>query len=286
MNKTFFFVRLFGVCYFFCFLSLLVCSAGDYIFPSVNAAALAVERYERVEIFHQLYPPEEKKTVSGKEKKFNGQKFVYIDPGSFITGCSSGSCRIEISRGFWLGKYEVKCSLWYDFGGNQSICGKGMDDTISNVSWSDVEFFIKKLNKKSCGREFDSEQVWQKKAEGCYRLPTDAEWEYVASAGYDNDHQLNEKMNSHNVSNKFGVFDMYGGVSEYVLDSYGNNFSVCGAGDCVDPINLTNDENRVIRGEELLTSHDFLSASTRKTVRSDYVDVKVGFRLLKVLSGN
>ena len=80
--------------------------------------------------------------------------------------------RVRISRGFWMGKYEVTQAQWEAvMGSNPSakrICGGG-DCPVQRVTWEDVQVFMGRLNARPGG--------------GKYRLPTEAEWEYAVRAG-------------------------------------------------------------------------------------------------------
>ena len=87
---------------------------------------------------------------------------------------------MTLSRGFWLGKYEVTQSEWKSVMGMQPWKGKsyvkeGSDYAATYVSWEDVTKFCVKLTKKerSAGRL---------PAGWAYRLPTGAQWEYACRA--------------------------------------------------------------------------------------------------------
>ncbi len=70
---------------------------------------------------------------------------------------------------FKLGKHAVTQGEWHKvMGENPSYFKKGDNYPVENVSWDDVQIFIKKLNQQS-GKS--------------YRLPSEAEWEYAARAG-------------------------------------------------------------------------------------------------------
>jgi formylglycine-generating enzyme required for sulfatase activity len=112
-----------------------------------------------------------------------GIEFALIPSGSFQMGCSDGDVdcqddekpqhKVTISNSFYMGKYEVTQGQWKRVMGNNPSyfqnCGENCP--VEQVSWNDVQDFIKKL----CELE---------KVNPCkYRLPTEAEWEYAARAG-------------------------------------------------------------------------------------------------------
>ena len=119
-----------------------------------------------------------------------GMEFVWIPAGSFVMGAPEGEvrlfapddwlvglsvawqCEVRISRGFWLGKYEVTQGEWEAvMGANPSyFSGCGSRCPVESVSWKDVQEFIAELNRRESGMAKE------------YRLPSSAEWEYAARA--------------------------------------------------------------------------------------------------------
>ena len=84
--------------------------------------------------------------------------------------------RVTLTRGFWLGKYEVTQGQWQALmGGNPShFKNAGADAPVESVSWEDCQEFLKKLNARAIADG----------AEGhTFRLPTESEWEYACRAG-------------------------------------------------------------------------------------------------------
>ena len=81
---------------------------------------------------------------------------------------------VEISRGFWLGKYEVTQGQWEAVMEETPWSGRsGVRENSSHpavyISWDDVHAFIGRLNDAA--------------GDSLYRLPMEAEWEYACRAG-------------------------------------------------------------------------------------------------------
>ena len=127
---------------------------------------------------------------------------------------------------FWLGETEVTQAQWQAVMGSNPSRFRGSDRPVENVSWKDVQEFIKKLNARS-GKRF--------------RLPTEAEWEYAARAGTTTARYWGEGIGRNNAncngcgsrldgdetspvgsfsSNTFGLQDMLGNVWEWTCSEY------------------------------------------------------------------
>ena len=86
---------------------------------------------------------------------------------------------VEISTGFWLGKYVVTQGEWEAVMGTTPWRDEGNADKESvqsnsshptvYISWDDAQELIQRLNSAA--------------GEAVYRLPTEAEWEYACRAG-------------------------------------------------------------------------------------------------------
>ena len=117
----------------------------------------------------------------GKEKKsaWGAIEMVFVQGGTFMMGATpeqGGDChddekpahQVTLSE-YSIGKYEVTQGQWKEVMSDNPSYFKGDDNLpVENVSWGDVQEFIRKLNKKT-GES--------------YRLPTEAEWEYAARGG-------------------------------------------------------------------------------------------------------
>jgi formylglycine-generating enzyme required for sulfatase activity len=253
----------------------------------------------------------------GQQHTFDGIEFVFIGPGEFNMGESYDARRVKISNGFWMGKYELTQGQWKAImGNNPSYFKSGDNYPVENVSWDDhaewgVQTFIKKLNKKACGKEFDSEQVWRanlkkgnKDADGCYRLPTEAEWEYAARAGESTEYSWGDNATCDKANygwygecrdsnpgqtsavgkypvNPWGLYDMHGNVWEWVLDWYDSD-KKCDDGVCIEnPVNLTTKGSlRVNRGGGWFYGAEYLRSANRSGVGPGERSNDLGFRLV------
>ena len=171
---------------------------------------------------------------TGGTIKKNGQ--VYNPDGIemvYVEGSGSGIYGIN---GFYIGKYPITQKEWKAvMGGANPSKFKDDDNPVENVSWLDVQEFIKRLNRLT-GRS--------------YRLPTESEWDYAAKGGslsrgyiYSGSNNLDEvawyRDNSygrtHKVGskkpNELGIYDMNGNVWEWTENCYDGTYDsrvLCG----------------------------------------------------------
>ncbi len=159
-------------------------------------------------------------------------QMVFVTGGSFKMGSNDGAGdekpvhQVKLND-FCIGKYEVTQRQWKFVMDNDSSFFKDCEDCpVEQVSWYDIQQFIRKLNRKS-GRN--------------YHLPTEAEWEYAARGGSKSRgyafsgsdtlgnvawYNANSGSKTHLVGQKhpdeLGVYDMSGNVLEWCSDWYGH----------------------------------------------------------------
>jgi formylglycine-generating enzyme len=129
-------------------------------------------------------------TRAGDECRVGGVKLCWCPAGKFTMGSPPGEperrpgetqVEVRLTRGFWIGKYEVTQGDWKRVVGNLS--GKltaelpeGDDYPIGNINFSEAEGFCRKLTEQA-RKSGDLPEGWE------FRLPTEAQWEYACRAG-------------------------------------------------------------------------------------------------------
>lgn len=159
--------------------------------------------------------------------------FVFVKGGTFTMGATSEqrSDALDNERpkhsvtlsDYYICKYEVTQALWRAVMGSNPSYFKGDNLPVENVSWNDIQEFIRKLNAQT-GKKF--------------RLPTEAEWEYAARGGNKSrGYKYSGSNNALHVAwsddkktypvgqkqpNELGIYDMSGNVCEWCSDWYDN----------------------------------------------------------------
>jgi formylglycine-generating enzyme required for sulfatase activity len=161
-------------------------------------------------------------------------RMCWIPPGEFLMGSPGDELgrqpdetqhRVQITRGFWVGKYPVTQAQWRAVMGSNPSHFIGDDLPVESVTWSEIfrpRGFLEKVNR------FAGE-------EGRFSLPTEAEWEYASRAGnsgafagvFDSMawHLKNSSGKTQPVgrkkANDWGLHDIHGNVWEWCADRYG-----------------------------------------------------------------
>jgi len=220
-------------------------------------------------------------------KKVKWLKLVYIPPGEFMMGMRGLSQhKVRITKGFYMGAYEVTQAQWQEVMATNPSHYKGVDLPVDTVSWEDATEFCRKLSQKE-GKT--------------YRLPTDAEWEYACRAGTTTDYYFgdgysqvshyawyggNSGHKSHPVGKKkpngFGLYDMTGNVWEWCSDWYDEGYySQSPVDDPKGPSTGSSGQYRVLRGGGC--GGDAWPVASRSDGSPTYRYDGVGFRVVQDL---
>ncbi|MFK7734775.1 MAG: formylglycine-generating enzyme family protein, partial [Pirellulaceae bacterium] len=159
----------------------------------------------------------------------------YCPPGQFTMGSPEDEpghwefeghpLNVTLAKAFWMMETPVTQALYEAVMGNNPSNFKSPTRPVEQVSWDDAQEFVERLHGRVPGLGL--------------RLPSEAEWEYACRAGtttaysfgddpadlddygwyFDNTDGGYEKVGTKK-PNPWGLHDMHGNVSEWVLDQY------------------------------------------------------------------
>jgi formylglycine-generating enzyme required for sulfatase activity len=176
------------------------------------------------------------------EKVKANQTLRWIEPGTFWMGSPEDEPgrysnegprhKVTISQGFWLADSACTQALWQAvMDNNPSRFNDDPQQPVENVSWDDVQAFLKRLESLLPGCQVD--------------LPSEAEWEYACRAGKTTPFSFGAKINTQQVNyngnypyfgdkkgeyrektvpvkslpaNPWGLYEMHGNVWEWCKD--------------------------------------------------------------------
>lgn len=216
-------------------------------------------------------------------------EMIFVEEGTFQMGSDENdeyAERMEKPKhevfvsDFQIGKYEVSQRLWENVMGTNPSQIKGDSLPVTNVSWNDVQEFIKRLNKMT-----------KKK----YRLPTEAEWEYAARGGNQSQgfifigsnnsdsvawHFDNSDKMLHEIGlkqpNELGIYDMGGNIQEWVndwYDGYSNDSQINPTGPKSSKI------GKILRGGSYAMLPEYGRPAWRCVSNPNFRSPFIGFRL-------
>lgn len=259
----------------------------DYDISSVEKKAT----YKLILLIPQSVP-----VVENKDEPFTvkGVSFnmIHVEGGTFQMGATSeqgsdvGSDEKPVHQvtlsSFFIGETEVTQELWEAVMGSNPSWYKGKKCPVENVSWDNIQEFIRKLNAMT-GKQF--------------RLPTEAEWEYAARGGkksmgykYSGSNTIDdvawytENTNHKRTcdvktkqANELGLYDMSGNVYEWCNDCYGD-YSSSSQSNPKGPSSTSN-HKRVLRGGAFSQSAKDCRVSGRASFGQRYTGPIFGLRL-------
>lgn len=287
-------------------LGTAVAQTGDPYISAIDDRPAA--RLRRSREFEQNSTPEIAPRPEG------APEMVVIRPGRFLMGSPQDQKRrdrnegpqvsVSIDYAFEIGRYEVTFDNWRLCVNDGGCNGYRPEDNgwgrgkrpVTNISYNDIEAYIQWLNKKT-GLT--------------YRLPSEAEWEYVARAGKQlpfstgSGEVITDKFANFNgkfpygpnaepgdylrktvpvgsyPANSFGVHDIHGNVYEFVSDCYVAGHS--GNPGDGSPRRDGNCDARVIRGGSWVTHGYQMRAAKRLRYTKEHRYDDFGFRLARTI---
>jgi formylglycine-generating enzyme required for sulfatase activity len=188
---------------------------------------------------------------AGEERVVGGVNLCWCPPGRFVMGSppdeperrpDEAQVTVNLTRGFWIGKFEVTQGQWKRVVGplpGGVAAGEGDELPVHSVNYAEALAFCRKLTARA-HTSGDLPPEWE------FRLPTEAQWEYACRAGTTtatafgnslSSKQANFKGKPYNggapgpslgraapvggyAPNAWGIHDMHGNAFEWCRDWY------------------------------------------------------------------
>ncbi|MBO4544642.1 MAG: formylglycine-generating enzyme family protein, partial [Verrucomicrobia bacterium] len=228
---------------------------------------------------------------------------IWIEPGTFMMGSpedengrdyNETQHEVTLTRGYWIGKYEVTQAQYQAVMGTNPSYFNGADLPVEMVNWDEAKEFCEKLT--------EIEKAEGRLPEGYeYTLPTEAQWEYSCRGGMRSAlnsgsnltgsescpemdevgwYWYNADSTTHPVGQKqpnaYGVYDMHGSVLEWCLDRYEENYPT---EPVTDPTGPSRGSYHVIRGGSWGDAAHTCRSAYRDYCSPDESYANVGFRV-------
>jgi formylglycine-generating enzyme required for sulfatase activity len=185
------------------------------------------------------------------EREIGGLELCWCPPGRFRMGSppnepdrrsDEAQVDVTLTRGFWMGKFEVTQGQWKRIVGalpGDATVGEGDDLPVHSVNYAEAGEFCRRLTARAhASGELPEE--WE------FRLPTEAQWEYACRAGTTTATAFGDKLSSRQANfagkpyngaeagpalgravpvgryapNAWGLHDMHGNAFEWCRDWY------------------------------------------------------------------
>ncbi len=211
-----------------------------------------------------------------------------IKPGQYVR-VTSRRQQVAITRGFWIGVYEVTQQEYESVMGSNPSFFKGSNLPVEKVTYLRSQAYCRALTDRD-------RKAGRIPADMAYRLPTEAEWEYACLAGADTafsfgdspeateDHAWTTETADDRTQpvgqkkpNLLGLHDMHGNVWEWCTDWFAPHPTV---DQLVDPVGPPSGDRKVFKGGSWYHEAKF-SRSTSRFVMEPGMSINyVGFRLV------
>jgi len=225
---------------------------------------------------------------------------VVINGGVFTMGSSTGYAdespihNVVLPYNLYVSKYEVTRLFWESVYPSATWLEGNLSLPKVDVSWLEAIEFCNKVSEyeglDKCYEINGDEVVCHISATG-WRLPTEAEWEYICRAGNNGDYpgepgdlgwfDVNSGYALKSVGmkspNSNGLYDILGNAYEWCFDTYDSNYYEIAPES--KPLNSAPGIYKVIRGGAFDSAVFLLRSAAR--AKSSVAADKIGFRLVK-----
>jgi formylglycine-generating enzyme required for sulfatase activity len=194
----------------------------------------------------------------------NPARLVWVPSGSLIMGSPLGELgrgsdetqhQVTLTKAFWISRYELTQGEFSTLTGIQLSGGSNLS---AQITWQQATQYCQLLNAQES-------QAGRLPTGYVYRLPREAEWEYVARAGTQTRYFFGDDLSGTQLANyawyggtcgvitivggekapsPLGLYDIYGNKAEWCADWYGPYPQ----GSAIDPIGPASGQYKVSRG--------------------------------------
>jgi formylglycine-generating enzyme required for sulfatase activity len=230
----------------------------------------------------------------------SGVEMIYLPGGEFVMGTDRGNPdeapahKVKVSA-FLMDKFEVTQEMFKKAQlPNPAHWQESPLKPVERVRWRDAKRYCNERSMleqlQPCYNEKTADWDCDYAANG-YRLPTEAEWEYACRAGtagsydfervdklrqyawFSEDAEQQTHVVGQKKPNGFGIYDLYGNVSEWCEDVYSPTYyKESPFSDPLGPPSPGKDVKRVIRGGSWRSSPEQCRVTTRQGERTGNTD--------------
>jgi formylglycine-generating enzyme required for sulfatase activity len=230
------------------------------------------------------------------------EEFIHVTPGqgrfseSFVMGSDAGpnnerpAHRVSFAYDFHIARYEVPQNLWEAVMGENPSRWKGPRNSVEMLSWDEARSFCRRATElmHAAGLIEKTQEI---------RLPSEAEWEYVARAGMKTRYSFGDDVGSldeyawHTGNaagndppvgakkpNPWGLYDIHGYLWEWCDDKAWHDSYEGAPDDGSSWDDSGSPARRVLRGGSWKDGAEQLASSQRRSADAEDRDDAVGLR--------
>lgn len=235
-----------------------------------------------------------------------GIEMVWVHAGTFMFGSPLAESErlpvegpqtpLRLTRGYWLGRYEVTQLEYYAITGKKPSRFFGERHPVESLSWEEAAAFCEALTETE-------RQAGRLPPGYVYRLPTEAEWEYACRAGTEGPFWFGSRADSTHgnlkgsypanttktetevygtlpvgsyAGNPWGLYDMHGNVREWCLDGFASRLPGKASTDWSNP---PTGADHAYRGGGWEDAFGRGRAASRDRLTADSTSPSLGFRV-------